>query len=75
MTWRMWDTQSCGSNNLPRAAQPSTTNKHTESWSENKDHAVLDIAHESPTKVYDYMQKKLSDTLDNYSHPEYNLYD
>jgi hypothetical protein len=33
--WKMWGTQSCGSNNLPRAAQPSTTNKHTEFWSEN----------------------------------------
>ena len=26
-------------------------------WPKNKDHDVLDIARESPTKVYDYMQK------------------
>jgi hypothetical protein len=31
MTGRMCATQSCGSNNLPRAAQPSTANRRTES--------------------------------------------
>lgn len=36
MTGRIWVTQSCGSNNFPRAAQPSTANNRTESWSENK---------------------------------------
>lgn len=36
MTGRTWATQSWGSNNFPRAAQPSTANKRTESWSEIK---------------------------------------